>query len=87
MYQVFLTKTAQQGLQGLPKNLQAKCHKIFETLRSDPLLGKKLIGVLSSYRSIRLTTYRIIYRQEKEKLVIFVVSIRHRKEVYKKLTE
>jgi len=85
MYEVKLTKTAQKGFFALPKNLQQKCRNVLKSLETNPERGKKLVGTLKKYRSIRLTNYRIIYRKEKKKLIILVISIAHRKEVYRKL--
>lgn len=85
-YKVFLTKQAQKGYKKLPKKIKSKCLKILKKLRLEPNLGKQLLGGLKNYRSIRLVNYRIIYKKEKNKLIIIIVSIRHRKDVYDRIS-
>jgi mRNA interferase RelE/StbE len=43
---------------------------------------KKLKGSLHTYR-IRIGDYRVIYEVESKTVVIVIVRVRHRKEVYK----
>jgi addiction module RelE/StbE family toxin len=50
-------------------------------LESLPDLGKPLQHNLKGYRSIRIPPFRIIYRMEKDKLIINCFE--HRKDVYK----
>jgi mRNA interferase RelE/StbE len=60
--------------------------KIFEKVRGleeEPeKQGKPLIGELSGYRSLRAVgqRYRIIYRVEKEKLMVWIVALGIRRE-------
>jgi len=61
------------------ENLRVKIEK----LKTQPDSGKKLIGPLKGLRSLRVGDYRIIYKKEAQELVILVITIGHRKEVYK----
>ena len=45
--------------------------------------GKSLVGNLTGFWRYRIGDYRILCRISDEKLVIFVVEIGHRREVYK----
>ena len=45
--------------------------------------GKSLVGNLTGFWRYRIGDYRILCRISDEKLVIFVVAIGHRREVYK----
>ena len=45
-------------------------------------LGKPLLGDWSGYWRWRVGDYRIIARLEDERVVIFVVRVAHRREVY-----
>tara|TARA_B100000315_G_C14191384_1_gene413511 strand:- start:211 stop:468 length:258 start_codon:yes stop_codon:yes gene_type:complete len=56
--------------------------KIFE-LKEYPELGKHLIGI--DLWSLRIGKYRILYRIENNKLQILVLTIGHRKGIYKYL--
>lgn len=47
-----------------------------------PLNHKKLLGTEHIYR-IRIGNYRVIYSIENNELIIEIIRVRHRKEVYK----
>jgi mRNA interferase RelE/StbE len=49
---------------------------------SDPFSGKKLSGKHKGEYSVRVWPYRIIYRIEKQELIIIVIDVGHRKEIY-----
>jgi mRNA interferase RelE/StbE len=50
-----------------------------------PLGHKRLQGQLRDYVRIRVGDYRIIYSVEQEALVVLVIQVGHRGEIYKKL--
>lgn len=54
-------------------------------LRSDPWQGKKLEGDLDGLYAIRVWPYRIIYTIEKRMVIVTVVAIGHRRDIYRKL--
>jgi len=62
------------------------CKKIDELDRHPESQGKPLVGELKTLRSVRVAgqRYRIIYRLEKEKIVVLVVALGIRKEGSKK---
>jgi mRNA interferase RelE/StbE len=51
-------------------------------LKTDPFLGKPLKDRLKGKFSLRVGVYRIIYSIEKQKLIIYVLDIGHRREIY-----
>lgn len=67
---------------------QAWQRKILKTIKTKlikhPLMGKNLVGDLSPYYRLRVGDYRVIYEVVEEKVIINVVKIRHRKDVYSK---
>lgn len=54
-----------------------------EYLKTNPLEGKPLKDKLQGKRSLRVGKYRIIYSIEKNFLIIYILDIGHRKEIYK----
>ncbi len=54
-----------------------------DNLLIQPYKGTQLKGDLTGLRRIRIGQYRIIYEIQKKKLVILVVRIGHRKEIYR----
>ena len=69
-------------LSKLPKNEQKRILEKIENLSKDKRSGKNLQGELRGYYSVRAWPYRIIYEITKGR--IFIVSVAHRREVYKK---
>ena len=59
--------------------------KAIESLAENPYRGKPLSYDLAGLFSLRTSDYRIIYRIKGGERVIIVISIGHRREVYKKL--
>ena len=57
--------------------------KAIDRLASDPGLGEFLRGEWKGYRKYRTGDYRIIYRVERSRLIIYIVTIGDRKDVYR----
>ena len=82
---LFLTRTFQKNFLRLPKNSQSKVEAALREIHSNSLAGKKLLGDLEGEFSFRIGACRIIYFIDQEKN-IWVETVRHRKEVYKRLS-
>jgi len=83
-YRVKIDKKVLKDLKKIDKTWQIKIiNKIEETLTTDPYSGKKLIGDLSNFYRIRVGNYRVIYEIIEDIVVVEVVKISHRKDVYK----
>jgi mRNA interferase RelE/StbE len=54
-----------------------------DSLKANPFIGKKLLGELSHFRSLRVGEYRILYIVIENRVLIQVVKIAHRREVYR----
>lgn len=80
---LFLTKTFQKKFLKLPKNIQRQVEETLRKIYLNPYEGKKLLGELEGEFSYRIGKYRIIYFIDNEKN-IWIETIRHRKDVYKK---
>lgn len=83
MYQVILVREAEKKISKIPKSHLAMILKTLHGLKENPLAGKPLQGEFKGYYSLRAWPFRIIYRIEKKQLVVFVISIVHRKDVYR----
>ena len=85
-YQVSLKPSAERELAGLPKKDQKKvARKIQELARNPrPHRVEKIQGGEDLYR-VRAGDYRIIYQVEDKVLVVLVVTIGHRGDVYRVL--
>lgn len=54
-----------------------------DRLALDPSLGDFLKGQWKGYRRYRTGNYRIIYRTEHSRLLIYIITIDDRKDVYR----
>ncbi|MDM8567873.1 type II toxin-antitoxin system RelE/ParE family toxin, partial [Candidatus Halobeggiatoa sp. HSG11] len=52
-------------------------------LVKNPYAGKKLVGNLSEYYRYRVGNYRIIYEIIEEDIVVVIIKIKHRKDIYR----
>lgn len=56
----------------------------FDRLSQDPYIGKLLRGDLKGYWSYRVGVYRILYVIRHQEIIVEVLRIQHRKEVYER---
>ena len=84
MYLVLITRSAEKQLKKLPADAQRKIAAIIVSLGIEPrpFGSKKLSGSASSYR-MRAGDYRIIYDIYDREVVVSVLKIGHRKDIYK----
>ncbi len=85
MYKIVLTKTAEKDYIELSRSNPA----IFKRVRAalvdiakDPCSGKPLKLTLKGKWSYRVGPYRLIYSIERGKLIVYLLTIGHRSEVY-----
>ena len=84
MYKLFIDDKVVKDLRKIDKAWQTKIIANIKTkLVKDPYLGKKLVGDLSPYYRYRVGDYRVLYEIVESKVLIIVVKIKHRKNVYK----
>ena len=83
-YRVEVTRTAERQLGKLPKLDQVRVVKVIFELASDPFPkgSRKLTGYEDVYR-IRIGRYRILYSVSQKTLIIIVLKVGHRKDVYR----
>lgn len=82
-YTVLISKRAEKDIDALKKQEYKRVRAVLERLCENPYVGKKLVGDLKGYYSIRVWPYRIVYEIKKQKLIVLVLRVGHRKEVYK----
>jgi mRNA interferase RelE/StbE len=83
-YQIIILPAAEKSLSNLPKKMQLRIQGAITTLESNPIppVAKKLVG-RDNYR-LRVSDYRIVYSIHENILTVKVVSVGHRREVYRK---
>jgi len=86
MYKVKIAKKAQKEFKKIPKTYKDKISEAVKELAARPMPSgvKKMqgAGAVNRYR-IRVADYRIIYDIDGAEMVILVIKIGHRKQVYR----
>lgn len=70
-----------KNLKKIPRKDKEKILKRIDLLPKRPVAGKKLRGDYANFRSLKAWPYRIIYKIEKN--IIMIYSISHRQSAYK----
>ncbi len=77
-------KRAEKEFRELPRSYQVKVTEAINDLCTEPLKGEPLSGEYRYLRRLRVDVYRIIYHFNKDVLLILVLRIGHRREIYRK---
>ncbi len=85
-YEVRLEPSAERALRKLPVQIRSRMGSRLDGLASNPRPSgcEKLGGVDDLYR-VRVGDYRVVYQVSDEVLVVLVVTIGHRSDVYRGL--
>ena len=82
-YKILIKKSAVKELETIPKKDLQKIVKRINDLSDNPLPhGVQKLSHKEHYR-IRQGNYRIVYSIKKNELVIYIIKIGHRKEIYR----
>jgi len=82
MYSIIYSEIAVKYLEKLEKSSQQRIIAVLERCRIRPLAyAKKLVGI--PFYRLRAGDYRIIIDIQPATIIIFVIEIGHRKNVYK----
>jgi mRNA interferase RelE/StbE len=83
-YEVEINPSARKSLAKIPKKDRLRIEGVIELLQSNPYPPSSIkLTERSEYR-VRVGNYRVIYDFVKGRLVILVLTIGHRKDVYRK---
>jgi mRNA interferase RelE/StbE len=85
-YQVEITREALRAMSKLDKPIRRRVQSAIDELQADPRPhgAIALQGLSGAYR-IRIGDYRVIYTINDDKLVVVVVDLGHRREIYRDL--
>ncbi|MDP7421181.1 MAG: type II toxin-antitoxin system RelE/ParE family toxin [bacterium] len=86
-YKLLYHQKIVDDLKPLPQNIKTRIRKAIESrLLQDPFkYGLPLKRGLHGYRKLRVGDYRVIFKIEKDEIIILKIS--HRKEVYSKVSK
>ncbi|MDH4078937.1 MAG: type II toxin-antitoxin system RelE/ParE family toxin [Nitrospira sp.] len=81
-YRILYTEEAVRRIHKLDKTVKERVSKAVVRLSEDPELGKRLTGLLSDRWSYRVGDWRILYKVRRKEVVILVLTVGHRSDVY-----
>jgi mRNA interferase RelE/StbE len=85
MYEIFYDLgSKQKDYEKIPPSMREVIKKTIEKkLRVDPIrFGKPLRFSLKGYRRLRVGDYRVVYRIDEGRVIVIIVDIGHRKDIY-----
>lgn len=83
MYQIIFSKAAEKDFEKIHKKDKPYIFAALFDLKKEPFLGKKLKGKFQDCYSLRVGSYRVIYRVYKKEVEILIIRIGQRQGVYK----
>lgn len=86
MYSLKLSRQAGKDLERVfrsDRKLYQRFLNVFQAICEDPDQGKALHGDLRGMLSYRLGNYRILYEIHRGKLLVIVIDLGHRGEIYR----
>jgi mRNA interferase RelE/StbE len=83
-YKLLFKASVAKDLRSIPKADVARILKRIRSLTADPRpVGCEKLSAQERYR-IRQGVYRVVYETRDDALVVFVVKVAHRREVYRR---
>ena len=83
-YEIIIKPTAEKSMDKIPLSARRRIADAIEDLRSDPRPAGvvKLTGDENLWR-IRMGDYRVVYEIQEDRLIVLVLPVAHRKDVYR----
>ena len=85
-YKLEFSKQAERVIRRIAKRepaLYERVSRALDDLGRDPFQGKPLKGELEGRYSYRVGTYRIIYLIRRQELLVLIIDIGHRRDIYR----
>ena len=82
-YSLRIKKSAAKALSKIAKNNRLRLIEAIDRLRKEPGAGGVLKGEFAGLRRLRVGSYRIIYEVIDDQLVVLVIRVGYRREVYR----
>jgi mRNA-degrading endonuclease RelE of RelBE toxin-antitoxin system len=76
------TPEAARLIATLPPEIKKLVRASVDELLVNPESGSELTGELEGYRSSRAKRYRIVYRLDEPEMIVEILLVRHRRDVY-----
>ncbi|MCP5245294.1 MAG: type II toxin-antitoxin system RelE/ParE family toxin [Burkholderiales bacterium] len=83
IYSVSIKQSAVKALKNIPAADRTRIINAIDRLKTNPEAGGVLKGEFSGLRRIRIGSYRVVYEVQNRKLIVLVIRIGHRREIYR----
>lgn len=84
MHRLVYTVEAKDRIDRLDAHARRQIKEDLEKLAKDPTLGKRLRHELSNFMSYRSGDYRILYKILHQEVIVLVLTVGHRRDIYRK---
>ncbi len=81
-FDIVLTAESEKFIKKCDKQIRNRIIKSLRKLEKEPESGKPLTSILTGLWSLRIGGYRAIYQIKNSELIVVVIRIGHRKNVY-----
>ncbi len=82
-YSISIKQSAAKSLAKIGNEERRRIIAAIDQLRDNPTAGSVLKGEFSGLRRIRVLNYRVVYEVQEQQLVVLVIRIGHRRDVYR----
>ena len=82
-YSLKIKASALKEIEALPHDDRERVVRAIDALQHQPHQGTLLKGTLTGLRRMRVGRYRVIYEVQKAALVVLVLRVGHRRDVYR----
>lgn len=83
IYSVSIKQSAAKALAKIARDDRQRIIDAIDQLATNPVAGGALKGEYAGLRRIRIGNYRVVYEVQDQRLVVLVIRIGHRREVYR----
>ena len=85
MFRIVYTKEAKKDIDKLSLKKKCQIKESIERIADNPDIGKHLTRELKGLSSYRSGNYRIIYRVSHKEILVIILTVGHRKDIYKQI--
>jgi mRNA interferase RelE/StbE len=82
-YSLRIKASAAKEIRALPKSDRERVVAAIDGLREEPHQGTQLKGSTTGLRRIRVGRYRVIFEVQNDVLIVLVLRVGHRRDVYR----
>jgi mRNA interferase RelE/StbE len=87
MYKIIYAREAKIAIDKLTLKKKRQIKEAIERIAQNPKIGKRLTHELTGLLSYRSGTHRIIYRIDHKEVLVLILTVGHRKDIYKQVAK